>query len=41
MQWVLKKKDFIMNRWNENYENLYVSVGVMKDYKLRNYKLIK
>ena len=28
--------DFIMNRSNESYENLYMSVGVMKDYKLRN-----
>ncbi len=29
--------DFIiMNRCIESYENLYMSVGVMKDYKLRN-----
>jgi hypothetical protein len=26
----------IINRWSESYESLYMSVGVMKDYKLRN-----
>jgi hypothetical protein len=25
-----------MNRWSESYENLYMSVGVMEDYKLRD-----
>jgi hypothetical protein len=25
-----------MNRWSESYQNLYMSVGVMEDYKLRD-----
>ena len=36
IHWVFNGLDFIMNRWNEIYENLYMSVGVLKDYKLRN-----
>ena len=30
---------FIMNRWNESYENLCMSVGVMEDYKLRDLRV--
>jgi hypothetical protein len=33
------KLEFIMNQYSENKDKMYMSVGVMKDYKLKLRKL--